>query len=1293
MVQMALRAKVDRARSYWRTLHATEGGFWTFAALLGAFVLCFHVDRALALSIEARIAAWSALGLLFSAGVIFLVVRPLLKPLSAETVATMVERRYPQLRERLLSAVEFAESDPKYRQGISPTLLDDLIREAEREAGSLDFKSAFDLRRLGKATLALAMVGLLLVLHVLFAPNAFGRFLERMALMHKPVWRDTMPQVDPPATKILKGTDLVVGVEVEGKRVNTARLQFRFGDGRWNTVSLKAGPDGNFEHRFAAVTEDVVYRATAGDGISDYGKAEVVDPAAIVGAKITLSYPAYMDRPAQTFPADSGGVAAPVGTKVALELKANKPLELATVTLPGRQPAPWGVANDVVTGTLTVRSNGQYSLRLKDRDGFFAPAPQSFPIKAIPDQTPEVQLLDPTGDLSVVPDARVPLHILVKDDYGVAQVRVPYQIEGRGGPKTIGAGAANDRKSKTLELDNVWSLAPLGLKPGDSIRYRIEGTDWDNITGPHVGKTSDFHLRVIDRGEATRIYEENRTELLRQLNELIREQKAAKADVDALRNRPNPDAQAIAAAEERQRATANTAEDIARRIQELRRSGAMNNLTDQAEQNAQQNAQEALNRLSQEAMPQAANRIGSAQSQAQQSNPQGARNELGEASRQQQQIGQELQRIADQLKPGSELGRLADRFQRLAAEQRKLQAETDRLLPQTLGKAMNELTSQQRAALQRNAQQQQSLQRATEQAMADLQRASQSLQQGRNPEQGEAARETGEQLRQGQVSENQQGAAQNTQQNSLGQARSQQERAASELEKAAQNLREAQNPNDPRQLQRQLRQAMNNLARQLQQQQDANQQNQRSLSQQERQALANQQRELQKRAEQLARQLQRLQRRSPSAGRASEQLSKASQQQGQASQSIQQGQQSQSQQQQQQATRQMQRAMQSLQQAMAEAQQQDNQDPFAELRKKLTALAAKQKAIGTATSRINEQQENGQMGADDAEILRRLAEQQAQLSEETGRLDPELPGDVFRAFSQDARRQMGRSKDGLQAANPKVNPTGMAQRRAQTLLEQLAKALEPDPKDNSEEEGGQQGQQQGQQGGQQKPDPELPKRIAEIRLLRFMEQSIRSQTQDLEDAKSANQDVKDQVAENARQQAEAKAMAERVGKALQRYQSLAGKVNQAGKHMGEAKRGLDKGDTGDVTQEQESQAIIRLTDALKQAQRQQRQQQQAQRQQQRRQGQQQGQQQASGQPQPGQGQMQQGNSPAMQSRQRRSGTLSGNLGGLGGPDSRGFAGLDPRAQDALRQGAREKKPVEYTDLINRYLSALSNKGR
>src|SRR5205823_9003619 len=55
---------------------------------------------------------------------------------------------------------------------------------------------------------------------------------------------------------------------------------------------------------------------------------------------------------------------------------------------------------------------------------------------------------------------------------------------------------------------------------------------------------------------------------------------------------------------------------------------------------------------------------------------------------------------------------------------------------------------------------------------------------------------------------------------------------------------------------------------------------------------------------------------------------------------------------------------------------------------------------------------------------------------------------------------------------------------------------------------------------------------------------------------------------------------------LRRYRPIAQKVIDAGEHMGNAKQGLERKVTGDPTQEEEQQAIIRLTEALKMTQRQ-----------------------------------------------------------------------------------------------------------
>src|SRR4051794_18463128 len=190
MTQLALRAKLDHARSYWRAVLAAEGGLWTLAAVLTAFVLCFHVDRMLVLSKEARLGVWALLGILFSGFLIFLVLRPLLQPRPEEEIAVMVEREYPDLRERLLSAVEFSHLSDEQRRGVSAALLDDVQAEAERHAGGLNFLRAFKPLGVLRASTGFALALLLLGLHLVFAGPAFARFFDRMRMSDAPVWRD-----------------------------------------------------------------------------------------------------------------------------------------------------------------------------------------------------------------------------------------------------------------------------------------------------------------------------------------------------------------------------------------------------------------------------------------------------------------------------------------------------------------------------------------------------------------------------------------------------------------------------------------------------------------------------------------------------------------------------------------------------------------------------------------------------------------------------------------------------------------------------------------------------------------------------------------------------------------------------------------------------------------------------------------------------------------------------------------------------------------------------------------------
>src|SRR5262249_25081126 len=123
LVDLALRAQFHRARSLWLGLALTRDLAWSFALLFASGLICFHFDRLLVLSPSARL-GWG-LGTLV-ATVAAAAVRVWLsgrRQPDDRAVAMRMEQRHPDLRERLLSAVELDRLPDEDRGRFSPGLL------------------------------------------------------------------------------------------------------------------------------------------------------------------------------------------------------------------------------------------------------------------------------------------------------------------------------------------------------------------------------------------------------------------------------------------------------------------------------------------------------------------------------------------------------------------------------------------------------------------------------------------------------------------------------------------------------------------------------------------------------------------------------------------------------------------------------------------------------------------------------------------------------------------------------------------------------------------------------------------------------------------------------------------------------------------------------------------------------------------------------------------------------------------------------------------------------------------
>jgi hypothetical protein len=254
------------------------------------------------------------------------------------------------------------------------------------------------------------------------------------------------------------------------------------------------------------------------------------------------------------------------------------------------------------------------------------------------------------------------------------------------------------------------------------------------------------------------------------------------------------------------------------------------------------------------------------------------------------------------------------------------------------------------------------------------------------------------------------------------------------------------------------------------------------------------------------------------------------------------------------------------------------------------------------------------------------------------------------------------------------------------LLEEMARALQPeDGGQNAQNGQGNQGG-QGGQGGQQRQMMDLRRVLGDLRLLRSREEGIREETQSL-DGQPAGPERQQAIDRLAQRQARARALTERTARGLQRFGQLGQRVGEAGTFMGEAHGALQRQTTGEPAQQPQQSAIERLSQAMQQAQQMARQMQSRS-------------QRPGRQPRPGQRpggrqqgrQNQNGITPADDSESRLGTGAGGPRSGLR-PGAGGFGPLSPREQRSLREGWREKIPPDYADLINEYYRSLSNHRR
>src|ERR1051325_1854857 len=557
----SVRRKENRLALLYGTLAA---GMLCLLILLAAVV----VEELFSFGTPGRTAVFSVAAAGMLGSLFWVVVRPVmrmagvLKSAGNALVAERVGKHFPEVRDRLLDAMQMYEQREILQPNYSVDLIDASFTDLYRQIQPLNFADAVDdfaVRKMGKVVLFAAGIFLLT-----FVTSPTGFLGSMYRIVHYNVsFADPLPvrfKIEPGNVDAVRGETVPIVVRTEGKPVDAISLLTRQrGQLEFETQSLKL-QGGVFKTELGNIRASPEYYASVDDIKSDKFTINVLDRPLVRTLQVRLSPPAYTRLPAKTQDENAGDINAYPGTKAAIHIVSSKPLSEATLLFSDTTSVSLSPDGSAAEGTFTVKKNGTYHLLLKDSDGLPNVNPIEYTIRVTPDEYPAAEILSPAKNTDLTQGMKLDLFVRIKDDFGFSKLRVAYRLaQSRYEPPAEKYSFTDiplpDRNQSPQELWYHWDVSELRLVPEDAVSYYVEVFDNDNVTGPKSGKSESYLLRLPSLEEVFSDVSQAHDQSLDQMESVAKESQQLKQDIEELqremkKNREKSDWQQQKKAEE-----------------------------------------------------------------------------------------------------------------------------------------------------------------------------------------------------------------------------------------------------------------------------------------------------------------------------------------------------------------------------------------------------------------------------------------------------------------------------------------------------------------------------------------------------------------------------------------------------------------------------------------------------------------------------------------------------------------------------------------------------------------------
>ena len=476
--------------------------------------------------------------------------RPMLLRPKVLQVARLVEKRIAGLNNGLTNSVLLARADDLQESPWLPPIFDEILSNSRGK--SLD--AAVKLRDLRPLGVRLACIVVPAVLLAILLPTPFVHGWQQMFNpTHFVPQTGSMKivEVKPGDVTLVKGQPLEIAVVAEGPGTPEARLIFD-GDHANSAVlppTSLSNSQVRYTYRIEHTDEPMKYRVEVGDSQSSWYQVKLVQEVKLTELVFNVTPPSYTGQGSSSIQLKQDQIGStPVnirqGSRVELIALTDVPVNGAMLQLAKNPPVALqkGNGGQRFFGSFVVLDDTPLVILLTaGGEQIIATVPEPpLIINCTKDAAPQIEMKWPMQDVNVDPKAELKVQAVLRDDYGVAEVRVltgaPEAAAAGNGQTAAGAGPVMNESWKKQfdspkgleELSHLLEIPPELRRHGQTLFVQVEVTDNRNLSsvmkegGRQTTSSQRYQIQFRDPQQIAREEKDKADKLRARLLELLK---------------------------------------------------------------------------------------------------------------------------------------------------------------------------------------------------------------------------------------------------------------------------------------------------------------------------------------------------------------------------------------------------------------------------------------------------------------------------------------------------------------------------------------------------------------------------------------------------------------------------------------------------------------------------------------------------------------------------------------------------------------------------------------------------